>query len=675
MTDQRKILILGVDGMDPSLTKKYLAEGAMPNIRRYIEKGACREDLVMLGAMPTVTPPMWTTLATGAYPATHGITDFWNQDLAHLDTLVYAFDSRKCKAEQLWNVFAEAGKQTLVWHWPGSSWPPSSDSEYLHVVDGTSPPIIQYGNAIVDWEKNIIADEAIDRLSYQPKAKTESNGAGCIITDLDIEDAQSQDLDIADASVGNQPVTNIMLSHEEGELALEAMVPDLVQSPIRPAEGWAFETEGAKEFAIILSSGLVKRYCLLVPNDDGIFDRVAIYCAKSDSQPLAVVTKDTVTFNVVDEIKMENGESLQANRHFCILDMAEDGSRVHLWTGVAMNIDDNDVWHPRSLYQDVIDHAGLLPPVAAGGGMNPQIVEKFMLPCWEKYTQWQSAALHHLMDAGDYEMIFTHIHNVDACGHFFWHLGKHREARGNDEEQYQGFMKEVYRQTDAYLGSFLEYLDKGWTIFIVSDHGLMTTIPDEPPLIGDAYGVNVRVMQELGYTVLEKDADGNELRKIDWAKTRAVASRAGHIWINLIGRNETGCVRPEDKYLLEDQIISDLYNYRDPKTGRRVIAFALRNRDAAIIGMDGEECGDIVYMLAEGFNRVHGDSLPTARGYRDTSVSPIFIACGDGIKQGYKTTRVIREVDVTPTVAMLAGVRMPAQCEGAPVYQILVTQD
>ena len=123
--------------------------------------------------------------------------------------------------------------------------------------------------------------------------------------------------------------------------------------------------------------------------------------------------------------------------------------------------------------------------------------------------------------------------------------------------------------------------------------------------------------------------------------------------------------------MLEDQIISDLYNYRDPKTGRRVIALALRNREAAIIGMNGDECGDIVYMLAEGFNRVHGDSMPTARGYRDTSVSPIFIAAGEGIKTGYKTERVIREVDVTPTIATLAGVRMPAQCEGAPVYQIL----
>ena len=47
------------------------------------------------------------------------------------------------------------------------------------------------------------------------------------------------------------------------------------------------------------------------------------------------------------------------------------------------------------------------------------------------------------------------------------------------------------------------------------------------------------------------------------------------------------------------------------------------------------------------------------------------LPAGAGIKEGYVTNRVVREVDIAPTVAALAGVRMPAQCEGAPVYQII----
>ena len=135
------------------------------------------------------------------------------------------------------------------------------------------------------------------------------------------------------------------------------------------------------------------------------------------------------------------------------------------------------------------------------------------------------------------------------------------------------------------------------------------------------------------------------------------------------GRDEHGIVEEADRYALEEQIISDLYSYR--WQGRRIVAMALRNKEAALLGMGGPHCGDIVYWLTEGPNRIHGDSLSTYYGYADTSVSPIFIAAGNGIKQGYVTNRVIRQVDVAATVATLGNVRMPRECEGAPVYQIL----
>ena len=69
-----KILVLGIDGMDPRYTKKLLAMGKMPNTKKLMDRGAYREDLMMLGSHPTITPPMWTTLSTGAHPVTHGIT-------------------------------------------------------------------------------------------------------------------------------------------------------------------------------------------------------------------------------------------------------------------------------------------------------------------------------------------------------------------------------------------------------------------------------------------------------------------------------------------------------------------------------------------------------------------------------------------------------------------------
>ena len=117
--------------------------------------------------------------------------------------------------------------------------------------------------------------------------------------------------------------------------------------------------------------------------------------------------------------------------------------------------------------------------------------------------------------------------------------------------------------------------------------------------------------------------------------------------------------------------MTDLYGYKDKKTGKRVVALALRNKDAVLLGYGGPECGDICYWIAEGYNIDHADGLATAYGDCETSLSPIFIAAGKGIKEGYTTERWIRQIDLAPTVAVLAGVRFPAQCEGAPIYQIL----
>ena len=76
MTLQRKaladkIMILGVDGMDPKLTNKFLKEGLLPNVQKFIEKGSIKEELVMQGVHPTVTPLIGTTMATGACSGIH----------------------------------------------------------------------------------------------------------------------------------------------------------------------------------------------------------------------------------------------------------------------------------------------------------------------------------------------------------------------------------------------------------------------------------------------------------------------------------------------------------------------------------------------------------------------------------------------------------------------------
>ena len=178
-----KLLVLGIDGMDPRFSKAMIDEGKMPNLKRLVELGAARNDLTMLGAMPTVTPPMWATLATGCYPMTHGIQDYNLQVKNELDLTQEAFMSKFCKAEQIWNCTAEAGKKTLVWHWPGGSWPPSSDSPNLMVVDGTSPGGLGHNALQRDAEVIIIATEKTKEGGYVPYGSASSH-IDCDISEL-----------------------------------------------------------------------------------------------------------------------------------------------------------------------------------------------------------------------------------------------------------------------------------------------------------------------------------------------------------------------------------------------------------------------------------------------------------------------------------------------------------
>lgn len=670
-----KMIVLGVDGLDPSLAKKFMDQGKMPNLKKFVEKGSAREDLVLLGAVPTVTPPQWTTLATGAYPMTHGITAFYNPHPDYADSYIYALDSKMCKAEPAWNVFAEAGKKTLVWHWPGSSWPPTSDSPNLHVVDGTQPAAINMGTAICDWETIVYAGEEVQKLVFTAHDAPNNPGMGCVITDVDELEEENTSKGAARmmGCLGGGParLKNVLKDITDTEIYTLGMVNlNTVNSPIKPANGWAYAPEDAKEFTILTSNGYVRRPALILKNEQGIYDRVAVYKSKKDETPVVVVEDGVYNPDFIDEV-IDKEEKVTANRNTRLLEIAPDGSKVRLWMSVAYNMNKNQLFHPESLYSEIVENIGAVPPVSMATGKSPEYAEKLLLPAWDCYADWQARALTYLMDE-DYEVIFSHLHNVDLCGHQFWHYAQHRDEWGNDEKQYQGFIQYIYEQTDRYLGEFLPYLDEGWTMIITSDHGLISE-ENHPPGMGEAPN-NGNVMVELGYTVLKKDENGNDLPEVDLSKTKACMNRGGYVTINLKGKFKDGIVDPSEKDALEEQIIDDLYNYRDPITGKRVVAMAFRNKDAAAIGLGGDLCGDVIVFMAEGFNIIHMDSLATQKGYFDTSVSPIFVAAGPGIKEGYTTNRVIRQVDVAPTMAALGGVRMPHECEGAPAYQILTEE-
>lgn len=74
----RRVVILGLDGMDHGLTEAMLEDGKLPHLAALRDKGSFRP----LGStVPPISPVAWSAFQTGVNPGKHNIFDFLTPDL------------------------------------------------------------------------------------------------------------------------------------------------------------------------------------------------------------------------------------------------------------------------------------------------------------------------------------------------------------------------------------------------------------------------------------------------------------------------------------------------------------------------------------------------------------------------------------------------------------------
>ncbi len=113
-----KVIILGIDGLDPLAIDLLMSEGKLPNFARLRQDGAYGR---LISQKPLLSPIIWTTIATGKTPGQHGIGHFVAVNPQTGEKLPVTSDLRQVKA--LWNIAAEAGRRPAVVGW-WATWPP-----------------------------------------------------------------------------------------------------------------------------------------------------------------------------------------------------------------------------------------------------------------------------------------------------------------------------------------------------------------------------------------------------------------------------------------------------------------------------------------------------------------------------------------------------------------------
>lgn len=113
-----RVILLGIDGMDPETVDLLMSEGKLPNFAKMRQEGAYGP---LQSAEPLLSPILWTTIATGRQPTDHGIGHFTAVNQQTGEQLPVTSAQRRVDA--LWNILSKRDRRVAVVGW-WATWPP-----------------------------------------------------------------------------------------------------------------------------------------------------------------------------------------------------------------------------------------------------------------------------------------------------------------------------------------------------------------------------------------------------------------------------------------------------------------------------------------------------------------------------------------------------------------------
>ena len=105
----RRVLLIGWDGADWKIINQLLDAGQMPAMDRFINEGTMGNIATL---KPTLSPVLWSTIATGKRADKHGILGFLETLPDGSGVRPVSGESLKCKP--LWNIVEDCGLKSGV---------------------------------------------------------------------------------------------------------------------------------------------------------------------------------------------------------------------------------------------------------------------------------------------------------------------------------------------------------------------------------------------------------------------------------------------------------------------------------------------------------------------------------------------------------------------------------
>jgi predicted AlkP superfamily phosphohydrolase/phosphomutase len=548
----KRVIVLGIDGMDYALTQRLLSQGKLPNLARLAREG---HFAPLQTSVPPHSPVAWAEFIKGLDAGGHGIFDFMHRDAAtmvpYLSTSKTEEPSRTLKLGRwrfplsgggiqllrhgtpFWEVLEEHGVPATVVRIP-ANFPPSGKASRELSGMGTPDILGTYGT--------------FSFFTTAPERIKVTIAGGGVVYPAEVEDHVFR---------GSLRGPAHPLLREPTDLEAEFTV---YIDPTRPV---AKIVLGDQE--VILGEGEWSEWL-------------------------------TVDFPLM--------KFLKGLRGICRFYLKEVRPEFRLYV-TPINLDPLDPAMPISTPHDFAAelsaatgryYTQTMPEdtraLTTGVFDDDEFLVQAAMVASENRRQYR-----HVLETFEDGLLFYYFGHLDQVSHVMWRA-MDRDHPAHDsiaDGPYRNVIEDLYVEADEIVGETMERIGNNTTLIVMSDHGFASW--------RRAFNLNTW-LKESGYLALKdpsRQGESGFFANVDWSRTQAYALGLNGLYINLQGRERFGVVPRGERALIIDEIARGLLRVADPETGELAIANVYR-RDQIYEDSGHRDIGpDLIIGYAAGY--------------------------------------------------------------------------
>ncbi len=557
----KKLVIIGIDGMDPRLLEQFIASGHMQNFQKLGEQGD-REELQT--SNPPQSPVAWSNFITGRNSGGHGVFDFVHRDPTRDGYPVKSFtppDGKSHAAKAFWEYLEDEGIRADIYHIPANYPPRVSDQttfpdmgapDLQGGIDGTyfffteeasfDFEMVKSGRAFKVTSENGIVREFL----YGPKDSEGQMVRVPFTCALDPEEPLAYlEVEGGDSIVLEKGQWSdwITVEFEVDLLTTVSGICHFLLQDVRPFKLYCspLNIDPSDPFVPIST-----------PDDDAVIE-VTRVIGPHYTQGLAEETRALMEKVIDDEEFLEQADFVTDERMRMLdyaLDRFDDGVLFFYFSAIDLRC--HMMWR----------HIEPSHPARE-----------------EKLAQLYATSIRD-----------SYVRMDQALGFVRERVGEDTPILVMSDHGFAPFTRKVHLNNWLLNEDYLAASDVG-------TEGAATSADEQ------------EMLENIGYADVEASG-GDKSRAIDWTKTRAYAKGFNSIYLNLEGREKNGIVKAREADALLTEISQKLLVIEDPSRQNKKVVRRVDRGAELYQGPFTKDGPDLVV----GYERHYGASDPAALG-------------------------------------------------------------